>query len=259
MADAQQNGVAGVPDFFLPLAVAPGAHLLVYPVGGTAQRQLAQGDQITFAEEVFDGAFGLAANVHLALIQALAQIVRRQIHQNDIIGGVKEGVGDGFAYLHAGNTADHIIEAFKMLDVDGGEDVDTGFEQFFDVLPAFRVARTRRVAMRQFVHQDQRRAAGQRGIKVKLMDVASAMGNALLREGAKPLQHGGGIFAAVGFRHADQNIQPLSAQPLRFRQHSPGLTHPGAGAEKHLQLAAMRRSGLLQQTVGVRTQRLVTH
>ena len=146
-----------------------------------------------------------------------------------------------------------------MLDVDGGEDVDTGFEQFFDVLPAFRVARTRRVAVRQFVHQDQRRTAGQRGIKVKFMDVASAMGNAFLREGAEPLQHGGGIFAAVGFRHADQNIQPLSAQPLRFRQHCPGFAHPGAGAEKHLQLAAMRRSGLLQQTVRVRTQRLVTH
>jgi hypothetical protein len=46
MADAQQNGVAGMPDFFLPLTVAPGAHLLIDPIGGAAQSQLAQGNQV---------------------------------------------------------------------------------------------------------------------------------------------------------------------------------------------------------------------
>jgi hypothetical protein len=37
----------------------------------------------------------------------------------------------------------------------------------------------------------------------------------------------------VGFRHANQNIQPLGAQPLRFRQHRPGFTDARAGAKEH--------------------------
>ena len=36
MADAEQNGVAGMPDFFLALAIAPGAHLLIDSIGSTA-------------------------------------------------------------------------------------------------------------------------------------------------------------------------------------------------------------------------------
>ena len=40
------------------LAVAPGAHLLIDAVGGAAQGQLAQRNQIALAEKVFDSALG---------------------------------------------------------------------------------------------------------------------------------------------------------------------------------------------------------
>ena len=53
----------------------------------------------------------------------------------------------------------------------------------------------------------------------------------LLQHTAAP--HRGGLFPAVGLRHANQNIQPLRPEPLRFRQHRPGFPHPGAGAEEH--------------------------
>ncbi|MNJ74895.1 hypothetical protein D3C77_718960 [compost metagenome] len=36
MADAQQDAVSGVPDFFTPLVIAEGPHLIVNAVGGTA-------------------------------------------------------------------------------------------------------------------------------------------------------------------------------------------------------------------------------
>lgn len=74
--DTEQDRIAGVPDFLLALAVAPGAHLLIDAVGGAAQGQLAQRNQIALAEKVFDSALGLAADVDFALIEPLAQIVR---------------------------------------------------------------------------------------------------------------------------------------------------------------------------------------
>ncbi|MNT19260.1 hypothetical protein D3C72_1545140 [compost metagenome] len=68
MPHAQQNAVASVPYALAALSIAKGAHLVINPVGGAAQRQFAQRDQIALAEKVLDGALGLAGNVHLAFI-----------------------------------------------------------------------------------------------------------------------------------------------------------------------------------------------
>ena len=222
-----------MPDFFLPLTVAPGAHLFIDPIGGPAQSQFTQGNQISLAEKVFDSPLRLAADIDLAFIQALTEIVMRQVDQHNIVGGVKKGVGDGFAHLNAGNAADDIVQAFEVLDVYGGKHVDTGIEKLFDILPAFGVARAWRIAVRQFINQDQRRPARQRGIEIEFVDVASTMREAALGEGAEPFQHRRGLFPTVGFRHADQNIQSLGAQPLRFRQHCPGFTDARTGAKEH--------------------------
>jgi hypothetical protein len=57
-----------------------------------------------------------------------------------------------------------------MLNVNRGENIDTGFQQFFNILPAFGVARAWRIAVRQLVHQDKRRTAGEGGIEIELGD-----------------------------------------------------------------------------------------
>ena len=40
-----------------------------------------------------------------------------------------------------------------MLNVDGGKNVDAGFQQLVDILPAFRVAGSGGIAVRQLIHQ----------------------------------------------------------------------------------------------------------
>ena len=208
--------------------------MLIDPVGGTAQRQLAQGDQVALAKEVLNSPLGLAADIDFPFIEPLAEIVRGQVDQHYVVGGVEKRIGDGFTDLHAGDAADDVVQALEVLDVNGGKHVDAGFQQLFDVLPAFRMTGAGRVAVRQLIDQDQRRAAGQGAVKVKLFNVAPAVGEAALGQGAEPLKHRRRLFTPVGFRHANQNIQPLGAQPLRFRQHRPGFPHPRAGAEKNL-------------------------
>lgn len=93
MADAQQNGVAGMPDLFLALTVAPGAHLLIDPIGGTAQRQLAQGDEVALAKEVLDGPLGLAADIDFSLIEPLTQIVGGRSTSTTSSAASKNGSG----------------------------------------------------------------------------------------------------------------------------------------------------------------------
>ena len=126
--------------------------MLIYAIGSTAQCQFAQGDQITFTKKMFNGAFRLPGNIDFTFFQPLTQIVRGQVHQHHVVGGIEKRIGHGFSYLNSGDATDHIIQAFQMLNVDGSENINARFQQFFDVLPAFRMTRTWRITVRQFVH-----------------------------------------------------------------------------------------------------------
>lgn len=55
-----------------------------------------------------------------------------------------------------------------MLYVDGGQYIDARFQQLLNILPALGMARALHVGVRQLIHQDHRRMASQRGIKIKL-------------------------------------------------------------------------------------------
>lgn len=89
---------------------------------------------------MFDGALGTAGNINLSFVQALAQIVRRQVNQYHLIGRIKERVGHRLAHLNAGHAADHVVQAFKMLNVNRCEHINAGLEQLFNILPAFGMA-----------------------------------------------------------------------------------------------------------------------
>ena len=246
-----------MPDAVAALLVAPGAHLIVHAVGGAPQRQFAQGEQVALAKEVFNSALCAIADVDLALFQALAQIVRRQIHQHDLIGAVEKGVGNGFAHANAGNAAYDVVKAFKVLHVDGGDHVDARVQQLVDILPALGMARSLHVGVRQLVHQDHRRMARQRRVQIEL-GMTRAAGGAP-RQHHEPAQQAGGLFPPVRLYHADQHVEPLRAQPLRLLQHGVGFTYPRAGAEVDFQLAAMAVGLLQQQRVGIGAFAFVVH
>ncbi len=202
-------------------------------------------------KKLFDGALGLAGDIHFAFVQPLAQIVRRQVDQHHFVGRVKHGVGHRLAHPNAGHAADHVVQAFQMLYVDGCQHVDAGFQQLFHILPAFGVARAVRVAVRQLVHQHQRRMARQRGVEIEFMHQPAAMLDAFLRQQRQAVEQGGGLAAAVGFHHADQHVQPLRAQTLGLLQHGEGFADAGAGAEENFQSAARFFIGHRQQAIGI--------
>src|SRR5471030_2260485 len=255
-ADQRQQGRAGFPDRVDRLLDAVGAHVVLDAVGGAAQRQLAQRDQIPLAEKILGRAFGLLFLIHLAALQARQQFVGRDIDQHHFVGQVEHRVRHGLADADAGDAADDVVEAFQMLDVDGGEHVDAGVEQFLDILPALGMARTGRVGMRQFVHQDQRRPALQRRVDIEFGDALAAIFDRLQGQHIEAVEHGRRLGAAVGLDHADQHLLAIALQFTRGGQHGVGLADAGRGAEIDAQLAArgapFLRLHLRQQGVGVR-------
>ena len=254
-AHASEQRTAGLPHRADRFFDAVGAHVIFDPVGGTAQGQLAQGDQVPFAEKIFRGAFGLFRLIHLAAVQARQQFVGRQVDQHHFVGAVEHGIGHGFGHAHAGNAPDHVVQAVQVLDVDGGEHVDAGRQQLFHILPALGMARAGRVGVGQLVDQDQGRRGGQGGIEVELAQRLAAVGEHGRGEQVQAIEQGGGVGAAVGFEHADQHRHAVVPQLAGGDQHGASLADAGRGAEIDAQLAARSITfvglDLGQQGVGV--------
>ena len=199
----------GLPDAALRHVAA---HLRVHPLGGAAQRQLAQGDQVPLAEEPVDRARGGIGHVDLALAQSLLEHVRRDVHQLDVVGPLQDHVGDRLPHLDAGDAGDDVVEALEVLDVERGVDVDPAGEQLLDVLPPLGVAGAGHVGVRQLVHQQEGGVPRDGGVEVELLEHGVprySTGRLGIR--SRSLQQGRGLRAPVRLHHADHHVESLGA------------------------------------------------
>lgn len=187
---------------------------------------------------------------------ALQQLLRRDVDQLDGVRTVENGVGDGLAHLDAGDLRHHVVQALEVLHVQRGEHVDAGVAQLFDVLPALRVPRARRVGVRQLVHQHHLRSAQKDGVHVQLEERASAMWNRAQRHPLEPGHEGGRVRAPVVLDDAHDHVAVLDVPQLVGRlEHAVGLAHTRGEAEEDLEppaaCALLSRLHAAQQLIGV--------
>ncbi|MNP00422.1 hypothetical protein D3C76_922120 [compost metagenome] len=133
---------------------------------GGLHGQLAQGGEVGLRKIRIDGRPSLLGHVHLAFTQAFEQLSRRQVDQHQLERFLQHPVRQGLAHLHAGDVADLVVEAFQVLDVDRGIDVDACSQQFLDILPALGVAAAGHIAVGQFIDQGQTRRSREQAVKV---------------------------------------------------------------------------------------------
>ncbi len=125
-----------------------------------------------------------------------------------------------------------------MLDVDGGDDVDAGVQQFLHVLPALGVARARRVGVRQLVDECDLRSAGEHGVEIHLLEGGAAVGDPGARHDLKTLDQLGGVLASVGLHEAHHHVGAPLGSPVALTEHVVGLAHAGGVAEIDPELPA---------------------
>ena len=238
-ADAAQHCALGLPDPADGAVDAIGLDIVLDPIGGAAQGQLAQGHEVAAAKEIRRGAFGLRLAVDLAALQPRDQLLGRHVDQHDLVGAVEEGVGQGLVDANAGDAADHVVEALEVLDVERGPDVDAGGEQLFGVLPALGVARPRRVRMGQLVDEQERRVPGQCRIEIELgKDGTAGNGQRLARQDFKPLQLRRRVGAAMGLDDAGDDVDAGRPGGARRAEHGVGLADTRRRAEVDAQAPA---------------------
>lgn len=168
----------------------------------------------------------------------MQQVIRRQVDHHHFVGVVEHVVGYSFPHPNANDPTHQIVKAFQVLDVEGGPHIDAGAQQFFHVLPAFRVARAGHVAVGQFIHQQHGGSALQGGVEVEFGEGKVAVQAVGAGQLFKAVEQVGGFLAAVGFHHAGEYVTAQADFPLRRVEHGAGLAHTGVGAEVDTQFAA---------------------
>ncbi len=157
--------------------------------------------------------------------------------------------GTGFTDANLGDLQDDVVEAFQMLDVQRGPDVDAGGEQFVDVLPPLRVAATRNVGVGIFVDQEQAGTPGQRRVQVELPHDLVAIDDRLARQPLEALELPLGLAPAVRLHQAGDDVAAAGFFGLGGGQHGIGLADARSGAQKYLQVPAPFLPGERQQSV----------
>ena len=248
--EADDHALAGRPRAGDGVLAHVAHHLVVDPLGGAPQRQLAQRRQVAGREIVAQRALGLLADIDLALAQAGHQVGRREVDQLDLVGGVDDPVGHGLAHADAGDAGDHVVQALDVLDVHGRVDVDAGRQQLLDVEIALGMAAALGVGVGELVDQHQRRPALQDGVEIHLLERAALVLDLPARHDLEPGELRLGLGAAVRLDHADHDVDAVDLAAARGRQHLVGLADAGRGAEEDLQLAALLLFRRLQERVG---------
>ncbi len=209
----------------------------------------AQRGEVGLGEKGVDGRACLFRHVDLAVAQALQQFAGRQVDQHQIKGFLQHPVRQRFTHLHAGDAAHLVIQAFQMLDVDGGIHINAGGEQFLNILPALRVSTAGCIGVRQFVDQYQARRSLEQRVEVHFFEGHAAIISAqqgLLRQAVEQRL---GFCAAVGFDHARQHLHPLAQLRVSRLEHGVGLADAWRSPEKNLQPPAPLAGQLGQQCV----------
>ena len=225
LADAHQDALACRPRPLDGVRLHFGEQLFVHAFGCAPQRELAQRRQVGRREEMLERALGLLGDVDLSFLEPLDQVVGRQIDEFDGVGAVEHSIRDRLAHADMCDLRDHVIEAFDVLDIDRGVDVDAAAHQLFDVEVALRMAAAYDVGMREFIDQNDLRPAGDDGVEVHFLEPLSLVFHGPARNDFQAFQQRFGLPAAVGLDHADDHVVPVLLAGAGLLQHLVGLAH----------------------------------
>ena len=186
--------------------------------------------------------------IHETARDPLAQRVRAEVDEPDLVGAVQQPVGERLADVDAREREDAIAQALQVLDVDRRPDLDPALEQVLDILVAFAPSCARSVRMGQLVDTGDRRAPFHDPLDVGLARGPAA---ALRDDAGRHLDPARALLrtgAAVRLEVADHEVDALVHGEPGIAEHLVGLAHARGRAQVDAQLPA-RPSGDITERV----------
>ena len=203
---------------------------LLNPVGQPEQGQLTQRCEVPRPEVVGERGIDPVRRVHIAMHHPPPQRLGRHVDQFDLVGPARNLVGQLLVLLHPGDLPGHVVERLQVLDVERGDDVDAGVEEFVDVLPSFLVPAAGHVGVGEFVHQRDLGMAGEHRVEIHLGEGHAPVGHGAPRHDRQPFGHRRGQLTAVRFQQPGNDVRATGATTLGLGEHRVGLADTGCGA-----------------------------
>ena len=204
------------------------------------QRDLPEGGEVSRPEEVCQRGFHLVRRVDVAMLHALAERLRRDVDELDLVGEIEHAVGQSLPLHDAGDLLDHVVDAFYVLHIQGGDDVDAGVPQLLDVLPPLLADGAGRVRMGELIDQGDLRAPRDDGVEIHLLEDRAAVRDLLARDQLEAAEELLGPGTAVGLDVGDGDILAALFSLSALFEHGKGLARPGCRAQVDLETAARR-------------------
>ena len=212
--------------------------LLVHALSRAAKSKLPQCRKISGREVVIESALRLLWDVDLALFEPLNELIRRDVDDLDIVGFVEKRVRHRLAHADARDLGHDVVQAFDMLDVESGVDIDTGREQVFDIEVALGVTAAGCIRMGKLIDEHNLWVPLEDGIEVHLFQHVPMIVDLNARNDLEALEQSLRFRASMGFDDADDDIRTLGQLRAGRHQHFVGFADAGSGAYEHLQTAA---------------------
>ena len=190
--------------------------------------------------------------VDLPLLQTLAEVLGRQVDVHELVRLAEHRIRYPLADLDVGRLLHHVVEAFQVLDVQRGDDVDPLGQDVLDILVPFGVPAAGDIGVRQFVDEGDLGLPGEDGVEVHLLEDHAPVFLAASRDDVESLDQLRGFRPAVGLHQPDDDVDPLVFQAVPLQEHLVRLPDAGAVPEVYLQPAAPRAADQSEEGVGPR-------
>src|SRR5664279_3814532 len=184
-----------------------------------AERELAQGLEVLLAEEILEGDESLRRWIHLALLQAVAELGHRKIHVHDGVRLADDAIGDALLHLQAGCGLHDVLHALEVLHVDGRHHRNARREKVFHVLPPLLVLAAQRVRVRQLVHDRDLGLSREDGLEIHLLEDGALVGHEPSRNDFEVRDARGRLRPAVRFDETHDDVDSPIAHRMRIVEH----------------------------------------
>ena len=159
---------------------------------------------------MLQGGLNADVGVNLAALEAIAQVLRRQVHVDQLIGHAQDVVGDALLDLDAGGLLHDVVQTLQVLNVQRADDVDACPNQLFNILVALGISTARSVGVGQLVDQGHCGMANQKSVEVHFLQNDAMVFDPAARHLFQVADQGRRLRPAMGFHHADDHVHAFA-------------------------------------------------
>ena len=195
-------------------------------------RQLPKGVQICLREKNLQGRLRLLGSVHNASFQTVDQRTRSHVHHHHFVRFLHHPIRHRLANLNTCHLPNLVVQAFNVLHVDAGQNMDSRIENRHHILPSFGALRPRNIGVGKLVNDRILRSPRNHRRCVHIFERSAAVFKLCTRNKFQIRRLRNGFRSAMGLEIPHHNVMPGGFQALCLNQHLVGLAHPCCIAQK---------------------------